>query len=58
MPMGHKKRTDRNQAEIVKALRQVGASVGHTHEVGKGFPDIVFLLRESDNYYTRFTDSK
>lgn len=41
VPMGYRKRTDRNQAEIVKALRDAGASVGHTHTVGKGFPDIV-----------------
>ncbi|MEM8616770.1 MAG: hypothetical protein AAGF20_07525 [Pseudomonadota bacterium] len=34
-------RVDRNQAEIVKALRQVGATVTPTHTVGGGFPDIV-----------------
>jgi len=39
--MSFKKRVDRNQPEIVEALREAGASVGHTHVVGKGFPDIV-----------------
>jgi hypothetical protein len=41
VPMGYRKRVDRNQAEIVEALREAGASVGHTHAVGHGFPDIV-----------------
>lgn len=39
--MSFKKRVDRNQPEIVEALRKVGASVGHTHAVGQGFPDVV-----------------
>lgn len=33
-------RTDANQAEIVEALRQVGASVVLLHQVGGGCPDI------------------
>lgn len=35
------KKTDRNQAEIVRALRQAGASVQSLVEVGKGCPDIL-----------------
>jgi hypothetical protein len=36
------KRTDSNHAEIIKALRKIpNLSVFSTHEVGKGFPDIV-----------------
>ena len=35
------KRVDRNQKSIVEALRKVGATVWHTHEAGKGAPDIV-----------------
>lgn len=35
------KRVDANQPEIVEALRSVGYLVTSTHEVGKGFPDIV-----------------
>jgi len=34
-------RVDANQAEVVEALRKVGWSVALTHEVGKGFPDLV-----------------
>lgn len=36
------KRTDKNHSEIIKALRKIpNLSVFSTHEVGKGFPDIV-----------------
>jgi hypothetical protein len=35
------RRTDNNQAEIVDALRKVGASVAITSRLGDGFPDIV-----------------
>lgn len=35
------KRTDANQAEIVRALRDVGARVHSTHMVAGGFPDLV-----------------
>lgn len=33
-------RVDRNQAEVVQALRKVGASVQLLHQVGGGCPDI------------------
>jgi hypothetical protein len=35
------KRVDANQKPITKELRDLGFSVSLTHEVGKGFPDIV-----------------
>ncbi len=35
------KRTDKNQAEIVQALRAAGCTVTSLHEVGRGCPDIV-----------------
>ena len=35
------KRVDANQADIVRALRKVGAIVAITSAVGSGFPDIV-----------------
>ncbi len=38
-------RIDTNQPEIVKALRAIGASVTHTHMIGRGFPDIVVGFR-------------
>ena len=34
-------KTDRNQAEIVDALRKAGVVVHPTHMVGAGFPDLV-----------------
>ncbi len=34
-------KVDRNQAEIVKALRQAGASVLCLHRVGQGCPDLL-----------------
>lgn len=36
---------DRNQPEIVKALKQVGASVVSTAAIGGGFPDLVVGFR-------------
>lgn len=39
--MGYRKRVDRNQAEIVKALREAGASIAHLHTIGHGVPDIL-----------------
>lgn len=38
-------KTDLNQNEIVKALRQVGAKVTSTASIGGGFPDIVVIYR-------------
>ena len=35
------KRVDSNQPEIVQALRDIGATVQHLHEAGKGCPDIL-----------------
>ena len=36
------KRIDRNQPEIVKAIRKIpGATVRHTHVIGDGFVDII-----------------
>jgi len=35
------KRVDRNQSEIVEALRAIGATVAITSGLGKGFPDLV-----------------
>ena len=34
-------RADRNQAEIVRALQKIGATVENTNMVGNGFPDLV-----------------
>jgi lambda repressor-like predicted transcriptional regulator len=40
-PSDYNKRTDHNQAEIVAALRELGASVTLLHRVGQGCPDII-----------------
>lgn len=35
------KRVDTNQKEIVKVLRDLGCSVVHMHEAGRGIPDLL-----------------
>ena len=42
--MAYAKRTDANQAEIVKTLRQAGADVYDLSKVGKGIPDLLVTL--------------
>lgn len=42
---GHMGRTDSNQKEIVKRLRQLGMSVAITSSVGAGFGDILVGFR-------------
>lgn len=49
-------RIDDNQKEIVKALRNIGASVKHTHMV-KGFVDIVVSYRQQ-TYLIEIKDGK
>ena len=39
--MRKKARVDANQKEIVQELRKRGISVLHTHQLGKGAPDII-----------------
>ncbi len=43
--MRHIARVDANQAEIVDALRKVGATVQLLHQVGAGCPDILAGFR-------------
>lgn len=38
-------RTDRNQTEIIAALRKAGATVQPLHAVGQGCPDILVGFR-------------
>ena len=38
-------RVDHNHAEIIRALRAVGAEVTDTSRVGEGFPDLVVSYR-------------
>ena len=39
------RKTDANQAEIVKALRKLGCSVHSLHKVGQGVPDLLVGYR-------------
>jgi len=48
-------KTDRNQAEIVRALRQAGASVLCLHGVGQGCPDLAVGFR-GKNYFLEIKD--
>lgn len=41
-------RTDKNQSEIVRTLRAVGATVTDTSMVGGGFPDLVVGFCKKD----------
>jgi len=50
-------RIDRNQPEIVDALRKVGATVQHLHSVGKGCPDIV-VGYQGQNYLIEIKDGE
>jgi len=36
---------DRNQPEIVQALRSMGCSVQHLHSVGQGCPDLLCAIQ-------------
>lgn len=46
---------DRNQSEIVNALRRIGCTVHCTHQQGDGFPDIVVGFR-GVNYLLEIKD--
>jgi len=48
-------RVDRNQNEIVEALRRIGCSVAVTSGVGVGFPDLVVGYRGA-NYLIEIKD--
>lgn len=50
-------RTDANHAAIVKALRQIGASVFDASRVGGGFPDLVVGYR-GRNFLLEVKDGK
>lgn len=50
-------KVDRNQPEIVAALRKVGAQVACTSTVGQGFPDLVVAFR-GRNILMELKDSK
>lgn len=49
------KRVDANQAQIVRILRDMGCSVAHMHELGKGAPDILVGFR-GENFIFEIKD--
>ena len=51
------KKVDSNQTRVVKALRELGATVQHLHEVGKGCPDIVVGYKNR-NYLLEIKDGE
>tara|TARA_R100000426_G_scaffold13940_1_gene13437 strand:+ start:4335 stop:4646 length:312 start_codon:yes stop_codon:yes gene_type:complete len=53
--MRKKARVDANQKEIVQELRKRGISVLHTHQLGKGAPDIIVGYMNS-NYLIEIKD--
>jgi hypothetical protein len=48
---------DRNQPEIVKALRAIGCTVAITSAVGQGFPDLV-VARSRRNWLIEVKDGR
>lgn len=42
------KRTDSNQKQIVRQLRQIGCSVAVLSSVGKGFPDLLIGFKNTN----------
>ena len=53
--MRKKARVDANQKEIVQELRKRGISVLHTHQLGRGAPDIIVGYMNS-NYLIELKD--
>jgi len=51
------KKVDSNQTRVVKALRDLGATVQHLHAVGKGCPDIVVGYKNR-NYLLEIKDGE
>tara|TARA_R100000742_G_C4279306_1_gene103515 strand:+ start:216 stop:503 length:288 start_codon:yes stop_codon:yes gene_type:complete len=50
-----KARVDSNQKKIVSELREIGCSILHTHQLGKGAPDIVIGYNKK-NYLIEIKD--
>lgn len=53
--MRRKARVDANQKEIVQELRKLDVSVLHTHQLGKGAPDLILGYR-NENYLIELKD--
>jgi hypothetical protein len=53
--MRKKARVDANQKEIVQQLRKLDVSVLHTHQLGKGAPDLILGYR-NENFLIELKD--
>lgn len=53
--MRRRARVDANQKEIVVKLREFGCSILHTHQLGKGAPDII-IGYNNRNYLIELKD--
>tara|TARA_R110002020_G_scaffold43184_3_gene125841 strand:- start:801 stop:1091 length:291 start_codon:yes stop_codon:yes gene_type:complete len=53
--MRKRARVDSNQKKIVSQLRELGCSVLHTHQLGKGAPDIIVGFK-GKNYLIELKD--
>lgn len=53
--MRKKARVDANQKEVVQELRKLGISVLHTHQLGRGAPDLILGYR-NDNFMIELKD--
>lgn len=51
------KKVDSNQTRVVKALRELGATVQHLHAVGKGCPDLLVGYK-GGNYLLEVKDGE
>jgi hypothetical protein len=51
------KKVDSNQTRVVKALRDLGATVQHLHAVGKGCPDLLVGYK-GNNYLLEVKDGE
>ena len=51
------KKVDSNQTRVVKALRELGATVQHLHAVGKGCPDLLVGYK-GNNYLLEVKDGE
>jgi hypothetical protein len=55
--MSYIRKVDDNQAEIVQALRDAGASVQPIHTIGRGCPDLLVAFRNC-NYVFEVKDGR
>ena len=58
LPVRRAARADRNQAEIVKTLRKLGASVQLLHTIGQGCPDLMVAVAGGGTFAVEIKDGR